>query len=954
MRRTLELLGRDAELAELRAALDSPGGLVLLAGEAGIGKSRLAREAAALAGAEGRPVVWGRPEEVSRPGPFALVLDLIESLALAAGSPAAGSAVAGEARALAEEIAGAAPEGSAGDSQPVRRIAARLRGLLGLLGERPLAIAEDLHAADEASHAVIVHLARSAPDDSHLLLGTYRPEEAHASDPLGRFLDVVGREGLAREIHLRPLDAAATAALIAQVMGSEPDPAQVERIVALGEGIPFFIEEMASARAQGAGGAVPGGISRAVLARRARLDPEAARIVSAAALMAGSIDVRVLASALGTAREEVARALASAARAGLVEDREGRLVFRHALVRDALASDLVSVEAAETHRRLAEVLERAGGEGLAPVAGELARHWYEARDRDRARGYALKAGERALHLGAPRDARQAYELALACAEDPAEVPEALAGLGEVEIRLGAGEEAEKLLRRASESFRARGQIGEAAEALGRVAWVRRRGLRPDSPAVLDEALDLLADGDFPLQRGKLLVQKGKHLFDAERFDAARAALEEATGIGERLGDHGLRAEALALLAWVADLEPGQAKAVQLAEEALAEALLGGQPEVLTSAHWALAELHVFHGRPREALRIVGSGAAFFERAQGAAGLAFLDFTEAQARRCLGEPRLVAHLVARREIGWAMWRGETRVLQAWAALHAGDREQADRIVRRSWDEAGGDEVRAMALRDPDSVATSAAYALVCELVVRSEDRDPPATELHPAIDVWLGTGIGGVRLRSAQLAAHAFLAAGDSSGAGRALRDLEEELERYPTGYERGMALELRGLLSREWGDLDPSEGFFRQAAAEFESLGNLADRARCLRLAAQAMTARGGNREETLTMLRAARELAIEAGSTLETARSEAEMRALGARPRAGRPRKGSESPRGLSVREEEVAVLVAAGDTNAEIASRLYLSDRTVQDHITHALKKLGLSGRAQLAAWAAKQGLV
>ncbi|MBI4729327.1 MAG: hypothetical protein HY775_07455, partial [Acidobacteria bacterium] len=693
---------------------------------------------------------------------------------------------------------------------------------------------------------------------------------------------------------------------------------------------------------------------RAVLARRARLDQEAARIVSAAALMAGSIDAQVLADALGLPREDVARSLAQAARAGLVEDREGRLVFRHALVRDALASDLVSVEVREMHRRLAEVLERAGGEDLAPVAGELARHWYEARDRARARGYALKAGERALHLGAPRDARQAYELALACAEDPAEVPEAVAGLGEVEIRVGAGEEAEKLFRRASDGFRARGRIGEAADALERVVWVRQRALRPDALAVLDEALTLVSAGDYPRQRGKLLAKKGSLLCADDKWGEGLSVIEEAAAIGERLGDHGLRAEALTLLARVADTERRQAEALRLAEEACAEASATGQPEVIAKTQFTMAVLYVFYGRPREALGISESSRALFERAQGVGGQERLDLIEALARHRLGEPRLVSHFVARREAGWAIWRGQSRTLQAWAALHAGDREDADRIVRRCWDEAGGEEVRSAALRDPDSVSTAAAYALVCELTVRSEDPDCPLPEFRPVLEAWLREVTGEPRLGWARLAAHAFLAGGDLPAAERAVEDLEEELARYPVPYDRGMALELRGLLCEARGDLESAERFFRRAVLEFESVGNLVDRARCSRLTAQVMTARGGSREETLAMLRSARELAIEGGSALETARSEAALRALGARPRAGRPRKGSESPRGLSAREEEVAVLVAAGDTNAEIASRLYLSERTVQDHITHGLRKLGLSGRAGLAAWAAKQGLV
>jgi len=117
---------------------------------------------------------------------------------------------------------------------------------------------------------------------------------------------------------------------------------------------------------------------------------------------------------------------------------------------------------------------------------------------------------------------------------------------------------------------------------------------------------------------------------------------------------------------------------------------------------------------------------------------------------------------------------------------------------------------------------------------------------------------------------------------------------------------------------------------------------------------REGERTEAVRRLAEARELAFEAGATAEVNRIEARMRELGARPRAGRP-KGPRRPEGsLSAREEEVVALVAAGSSNAEVAARLFLSERTVQDHISNAQRRLGLNGRAALAAWAAKQGLV
>src|SRR5690242_15543731 len=157
------------------------GGLVLVAGEAGIGKSRLLREFATRAEEAGRTVVWGRPDSVSGPGPYSLILDLLDDVA------SVGRSGADDARDLAESLT---QPTSKGTEPPARKIAARVRGILSQLGTRPVVMVEDLQGADELSHAVLAHLARSARDDGVVIVATYRTEEAN-TDPLGRLLDIV-------------------------------------------------------------------------------------------------------------------------------------------------------------------------------------------------------------------------------------------------------------------------------------------------------------------------------------------------------------------------------------------------------------------------------------------------------------------------------------------------------------------------------------------------------------------------------------------------------------------------------------------------------------------------------------------------------------------------------------------------------------------------------------------
>jgi DNA-binding CsgD family transcriptional regulator len=204
-----------------------------------------------------------------------------------------------------------------------------------------------------------------------------------------------------------------------------------------------------------------------------------------------------------------------------------------------------------------------------------------------------------------------------------------------------------------------------------------------------------------------------------------------------------------------------------------------------------------------------------------------------------------------------------------------------------------------------------------------------------------------------LHARARTLAGEYDAADQILDEAETYLRthRYPL-HGAGVA-EIRGLIATARGDTEGARKMFEHATALYGEAENLSDRARATRLWAAALVAQG-EKDEATRRLGEARELAVEGGALAEANRIEARMRELGVRPRAGRPR-GPRRPDGsLSAREEEVVALLAAGAPNAEIAARLFLSERTVQDHVANAQKRLNLSGRAALAAWAAKQGLV
>lgn len=928
------LVGRDAEQSALRAALDERGGLVLVSGEAGVGKSRLVADAAANARKEGRAVLWGRPEQVARPGPFALVVDLVENIAAGAASPS----VAADAQALSDSLMEPQPGGA---GVAARRAAARLRGLLAQAGSRPVAIFEDLHVADEASHAIIVHLARSAQDDECHIVATFRSDEIGAADELERFLDVVAKERLAQHVRLTPLPREAVRALAGAILGDHVTEGQLEWIAAQSDGVPFFVEELAAAylESQSMSG-VPENVGRAVVARVARLGAVARTVVRTAALVTGPIDPKVLAFALEMDPSAVSRALTEAARGGLVQDRDGRLMFRHALVRESVKGDLVSVEAEESHRRLAQAIEQTHGDTLGPHAKALARHWYEGRDRERAFAYALEAGERALSLAATGEARLAYELAVAC-HDVAS-PQALVGLAEVDVREAKMTGAEESFLRASEMFADSGRIVDAARALLRAAWINAIERRYDRAFdALDAALALIPPGEYLAERAAILTQKGR-LARGSRDEERALALREAMEIADRLDDQATRAEALEAQAWEAYREHRADEAIDLAERACKASMAVDRIEILGRCHNNGALIHSGCGNPVRGLELLATARERLSQSFGSFGVAFIDTTEALLRFRMGEAGNVLRLVARLDVGWTTSRGTVRMLQAWAFVHSGERERAQAVCAQAREDVpAGEEVT-------DAGIESALTEALVWLETGDESIVPRPEDLL-AFD-W-SHAIADDQALAMTLAARMLTVQGDLSAAQEALGRLDDLLSRFQARHVAAAAQEVRGMILLAQGNRSAASERFASAAQIWGDYPNRVDAARVMRLLAG--TFEESAKTEKIEMLKQAAELAQEAGSSFEVGRIESDLRALGVRPRAGRPRKKA-GDLSLSARELEVATLVAAGASNAAIASRLFLSQRTVQDHITHALRKLSLTGRAGLAAWAARQGLI
>lgn len=470
------LVGRTRELAVLAAALaavkDRRGGLLLLAGEAGAGKTRLADEAIVAAGLtvlRGEAAVEGSVPY----GPViaALRAGLRNVPYLLAAGPLTGH--------LARLLPELGPPAAESDQAT---LVEALRWAFATIDRRAPTIVflDDLHWADNATLELLPPLAGTLEREPLLLLGAYRSDEIPRGHPLRRARTDLRRLRRLRELTVGPLDRADSAALAAQVLGADVSPALAAMLYARTAGIPFFIEELAAALVAGGrlhtGGdgldlapgdelPVPDTVRDAVLLRAEPLSSPARDVVEVAAVAGLTFDLDLV-SELAGGEAGIEEALACGL---LVEAGAGRAGCRHALTREALYDDITWTRRRTIHRRLAQRLEIRD----APPA-LLAEHWLAAREIERARTALAAAADASCRVHAYHDARGAARRALELWPEGEDEPQRL----QVLERLGhcaqlSGDLAGSAVawREAADARHQAGDLTASAEARRRMASV---------------------------------------------------------------------------------------------------------------------------------------------------------------------------------------------------------------------------------------------------------------------------------------------------------------------------------------------------------------------------------------------------------------------------------------------------------------------------------------------------
>ena len=457
------LIGRRAERERLERALAGArggrGALVLLSGEAGVGKTRLAQEAAEA----GAPALRGGARQAD-PAPYGPVVAALRAhlRARPGALDAPGPLRAHLARILPELGEPAAAGDRATLVEAVRDALARLAGAGPLV-----MVLDDLQWSDAATLDLLGALAEPLGELPALVIGTYRSDGLPRDHMIRRLRNDLRRGGRMEEIALAPLDPAETAELLAAALGGAPSPALARTVHDRTQGIPFFVEELARALAvRGALRAgrrglelagddvpVPDTVRDAVLMAASELSPEARAAAEVAAVAGEAFDLGLVAGIAGEG------AVAELADAGVLREAgPGRAAFRHALTREALYADVPWLRRRALHRGLAEGLSAAAGS-----ARELATHWLGAGEGGPARDALLRAAGESFALHAYRDAARAGRQALELWPDGEAREDRIAALA---AYAGAAELA--------------GELAESARAWREVCALRAGdGARPD-------------------------------------------------------------------------------------------------------------------------------------------------------------------------------------------------------------------------------------------------------------------------------------------------------------------------------------------------------------------------------------------------------------------------------------------------------------------------------------------
>jgi DNA-binding CsgD family transcriptional regulator/tetratricopeptide (TPR) repeat protein len=988
-------VGRSDELDRMAEALRQAGdedpAFILVAGEAGVGKTRLVSELAARARAAGFRVLSGGCIELGEGGlPFAPIVEALRPLASEL-PPQTLEALVGPGRnellRLIPElaIAGAPVDDDEYGSAQGRLFEFVLLFLRRLAALQPiLLVVEDLHWADRSTLDLLRFLVRNLREGPLVLVATYRSDELHRRRRLLPVLAELTRSGRIERLELARFGRAELAAQLAGITGAEPDRGLVERIYARSEGNAFYSEELLAADVSGE--RLPPTLREVLLVRVAALSEAARELLRVASVARGPVAGELLAAVMDVAESSLFPVLHEAVTEEILVVNEAgtAYAFRHALTGEAVADELLPGERTALHAAYARELSRDPGWTNDPArSAAVAAHWTAAHDLPRAFEASVAAGLAAEGGYAFAEAQAQYERALQlwgripdtatmAALDRVALLEhaasAASGAGLLSREIAHLEVAVASLDSALEPVRA----GLLYDRLGRAHVEQANGAAALTAHL--EAVRLVPSEPLSAARARVLGGLGRYQMVTNRYQEAALVLNEAIEVARLVGAHEIEGDAL------------NSRATNML-------LVGGDPEV------CIADLRRARAIALENGNATGVARADlnlcwvlleFGRLEDAATISLEAFADAERNGLLashwGVSLVFMAATSLRYLG--RW-DESEQVQARARLASDDEGVAINfyLARAPLDVGRGrfgrahPDMGALArltgrTEDVDNVTQVAcsraelalwearpleAREVLAETAARLDTMPAPLVHLLGMLYTF------GLRAEAdlAGLArtrrAHAELEESRTSGAGylarmRALSD-EVGLDRpFVMSWTTAHLALAEAEHTRLEGASDPAR--WSAAAVAFDALGMPFERAYTLYREAEARLMTKGSRGGARDPLRTAHGIATHLGA--EPLRREIEATAQRARidlsPSHHAPAGGPKpaAPFGLTPRELEVLQLVVAGRTNREIADQLFVSENTAGVHVSNILGKLGVSRRMEAAAIASSLELV
>jgi DNA-binding CsgD family transcriptional regulator len=939
-------VGRRQELAAIDATLDGLRGArarwLVISGEPGIGKTRLLGQLAERAAERRHAVFVGRGAELELEVPFGIWIDALDDHVSTLGERKLEALVGERVTELARVLPSAGSGASAGGLQDERFHAYRaVRALLQRLamGHPVVLMLDDVHWADDASLELIAHLLRRPPPAPVLIALAFRAGQVPNS--LLAALDQAARDGLVSEIGLGPLSEAEAGALL----GAPALPG----IYRQSGGNPFYLEELARAPAPAAAEpgeepehvGVPPAVAAALGQEIAGLPEPARRLGWGAAVAGEPFDLDLAGAAAGMDERETLAALDQLLAASIAgpTDVPRRYRFRHPLVRRAVYDGAGEAWRLEAHARAAAALADRPG-ALATRAHHVER---SAKIGDEAAAGVLEQAGHQAAARAPAIAARWFEAALRLlggdASDPGRrlgllVPlaGALAATGRLERALEALVEALALVELPDLRVRLIAACAACENLLGRHDAAHARLL---------DALEALDDRRGAAAAALHAELAADALYDSD-FDAMRQWAARAAETARQLGDRGLEALATALLCF-AEYNRGDAEAAAAAREqcaALIDALPDDQLMLRLDApyYFGFAEFFCEHyddairhlRRGINVSRAIGQGQFVVPMMIGLAHALQTRGFLAEAAETADGAVEAARLAGNRQlVGFAL------VANAWTAADLGDVDRA---------RAAGDEAVALLDGLDDSVLTRGTHAHLgvlwadlgevdrCLAAVRAVGM-PDFPSIEPGRRAWMYAALARAELlRGDRDAARAWAERGSQIVGGLGLP------------LSEAWVLHAHAAVALEAGDAEAAATLALDAAERAESVDVPLAAARCRTLAGMALAAAGRRDEGVAELTRAESELS-QLGAARYRDEAARELRRLGERVSARQRRGGGEGLDALSGREREIAELVAEGRTNREIGAELFLSEKTVEGHLTRIFAKLGVTSRAEVA---------